>query len=49
MTTLESETMTLVLETLGSNEALDAWGLFVFFLALALGLDFTTDDKLADL
>lgn len=49
MATLESETMTLVLETLGSNETLDAWGLFVFFLALALGLDFTTDDELADL
>ena len=41
--------MTLVLETLGSHETLDAGCLGVWLLAFALGLDFTTDDELADL
>ena len=41
--------MTLVLETLRSNETLDAGGLGVWFLAFAFGLDFTTNDEFADL
>jgi hypothetical protein len=41
--------MTLVLEALGSNQTLDLGGLGVWLLALTLWLDFTTDDKLADL
>lgn len=46
---LESQTVALVLEALGGDEALDLGGLGVWLLALALGLDFTTDDELADL
>ena len=41
--------MTLVLETLGGDETLDARCFCVWFLAFALGLDFTADDELADL
>lgn len=41
--------MTLVLETLRSNEALDARSLGVGLGTLLLGLDLTTDDELADL
>lgn len=41
--------MTLVLETLRGDETLNAGSLGVWFLAFALGLDFTTDDELADL
>ena len=41
--------MTLVLEALGSDEALDARGLGVGFFAFALGLDFAADDEFADL
>lgn len=41
--------MALVLETLRSNQTLDLGGLGVGLLALALGLDFATDDELADL
>ena len=46
---LEGGTVALVLETLGSDEPLDLGGLGVRLLALALGLDFATDDVLADL
>lgn len=41
--------MTLVLEALGSNQALDARSLGVGLGTLLLGLDLTTDDELADL
>lgn len=41
--------MTLVLETLGSDEALDTGSFGVGFLAFALGLDFAADDEFADL
>jgi len=41
--------VTLVLEALGSDQALDAGSLGVGLLALTLGLDLTTDDELADL
>jgi hypothetical protein len=46
---LESGTVALVLKTLGSDEPLDLGSLGVRLLALALGLDFATDDVLADL
>ena len=49
MTTLERDEMTLVLETLRGDETLDLGGLGVWFLALALGLDFATNDEFADL
>jgi hypothetical protein len=39
----------LVLQTLGSNQALDLRGLGVWLLALTLWLDFTADNELADL
>jgi hypothetical protein len=41
--------MTLVLETLGSNETLDAWCLGVRLRTLFLRLDLATDDEFADL
>ncbi len=41
--------MTLVLETLGGDETLNLGSLGVWLLALALGLDFTSDDELTDL
>ena len=41
--------MTLMLETLRSNETLDAGSLGVWSLAFGLGLNFTTDDELANL
>ena len=41
--------MTLVLETLRSDETLDTGSLGVGFLAFAFRLDFATDDELADL
>lgn len=46
---LESETVSLVLEALGSDEALDLGGLGVGLLALTLGLDLAANDVLADL
>lgn len=46
---LESETVSLVLEALGSDEALDAGSLGVDLLALTLGLDLAANDVLADL
>lgn len=45
-TALDGEPVTLVLETLGSNQTLDAGGLGVVFLALAG--DSAADDELAD-
>jgi len=47
--TLECDTMTLVLETLRSDQTLDLWCLGVWLLSLTLWLDFTTDNKLADI
>jgi hypothetical protein len=47
--TLERETVTLVLETLGSNEALDARSLGVWLRTLLLGLDLTTNDEFTNL
>ena len=41
--------MTLVLEALRGDEALDAGGLGVGFFAFAFGLDFAADDEFADL
>jgi hypothetical protein len=41
--------MTLVLQALRSNEALDLRSLGVWFLALALRLDLTSDNELANL
>ena len=49
LATLERHTVTFVLETLGRDEALDAGGFGVGFLAFAFGLDFAADDELADL
>ena len=49
MTALECDPVALVLQTLGSDEALDTGSLGVWLLALALWLDFTTDNELADL
>jgi hypothetical protein len=49
MTALECDPVTLVLETLRSDQALDLGSLGVCLLALALGLDFTTNDELANL
>lgn len=41
--------MALVLETLGRNQSLDTGSLGVRLLALALGLNLTSDNVLADL
>lgn len=49
VTALQRDAVTLVLKTLGSHQALDLGSLGVWLLALTLWLDFTTDDKLADL
>ena len=46
---LERDAVALVLETLGSNQSLDLGSLGIRLLALALGLDFTTNNKFADL
>merc|ERR1712000_517988 len=46
---LEGSAVTLVLEALGSDQALDLGSLGVGGLALALGLDLTADDVLADI
>ena len=50
-TTFEGNAMTLVLQALRSDQTLDAWGLGVWFgtFFAFLGLNFTTNDKLADL
>lgn len=47
--TLECESMTLVLETLRSNQTLDLWCLGVDLLALTLWLNLTTDNEFTDL
>jgi hypothetical protein len=49
ITTLERDAMTLMLQTLRSDQALDLWRLGVRLLALALRLDLTTDHEFADL
>lgn len=46
---LEGSAVALMLETLGSDESLDLGGLGVGSLSLTLGLDFTSDNVLADL
>ena len=46
---LERDAVALVLQTLGSDQTLDARSLGVRLLALALGLDLATNDVLADL
>jgi len=38
-----------MLEALRSDEALDAGGFGIWFLAFAFGLDFAADDEFADL
>jgi hypothetical protein len=48
-TTLDCDSVTLVLETLRSDETLDFRCLGVWLRALFFGSDFTTDNKLADL
>lgn len=46
---LECDAVALVLQALGSDQALDLGGLGVGLGALLLGLDLATDDELADL
>jgi len=46
---LECDTVTLVLETLRSNETLDLGGLGVWLCALLLWLHLTANDELANL
>jgi len=48
-TALDRDEATLVLETLGGDETLDARSLGVRLGALLLGLHLTTNDELADL
>ena len=49
LATLEGSAVALVLEALGSNQALDLGSLGVRRLALTLGLDLSSNDILADL
>lgn len=46
---LECKSVTLVLQTLGSHQALNLGGLGVWLLALGLGLDLTANDELTDI
>ena len=46
---LERDAVALVLQTLRGDQSLNLGGLGVRLLALALGLDLTSDDVLADL
>ena len=46
---LECDPVALVLQTLGGDQTLDLGGLGVGLLALALGLDLSSDDILANL
>jgi len=46
---LECDAVTLVLETLRSNETLDLWCLGVWLLAFTLWLNLTTDDEFANI
>ena len=49
VTALQRNAVALVLETLRGDQSLDLGSLGVWLLALTLRLDFTTNDKLADL
>jgi hypothetical protein len=49
LATLECDPVTLVLETLGSNQTLDLGSLGVRLLALTLRLNLSSDNVLADL
>jgi len=49
ITTLERDAMTLMLQTLRSDQALNLRRLGIRLLALAFRLDLTTDNKLADI
>ncbi len=49
MTTLQCNSMSLVLKALGSDETLNLRGFGVWLLAFALGLDFTANDEFANL
>jgi len=49
ITALQRNTVTLVLKTLRGDQSLDLGSFGVWLLALTLWLDFTTDDKLADI
>jgi hypothetical protein len=49
LTALERKAVTLMLEALRRDETLDLGCLGVWLLTLLLGLDFATDDELADL
>jgi len=49
LATLECDPVPLVLETLGGDQTLDPRRLGVWLRALLLGLNLTTDDKLANL
>jgi len=46
---LQRDAVTLVLETLRSNQTLDLWCLGVWLLALTLWLNLATDNELADI
>jgi len=46
---LESDSVTLMLKTLRSNEPLDLGSLGIWLLPLALGLDFAANNELANL
>ena len=48
-TTLDSHMVTLMLETLGSDETLDTGSFGIWFLSLALGLNLPADDEATDL
>jgi hypothetical protein len=48
-TALEGDSVTLMLEALGSDETLNARSLGVWFGALLLWLDLTANDELANL
>ncbi len=49
LSALERDAVTLVLQTLGGDQSLDLGSLGVRLLALALGLDLSSDDIFADL
>ncbi len=49
LSALERQPMSLVLDALWGHQALDLGSLGVRLLALALGLDLTANDELADL
>jgi hypothetical protein len=49
ITALQCNAVTLMLQTLWSDQSLNLRGLGVWLLALALWLDLTTDNKLSDL